>query len=108
GAMAPCFFRPSDERAMVQFLAPIAAAAPDARFYFYHMPSMTGVPLAMCEFIALATERIPNFVGVKYTHEDLSEYKLCVQQWGSQVELLFGRDELLIEAMAIGAEGAVG
>ncbi len=107
-AMSPCFFRPNDERTMVDFLVPIAAAAPDARFYFYHMPSMTGMLLDMAKFIPMALERIPNFGGVKYTHEDIAEFKACLRQWGSQIELFFGRDELLLEALAVGARGAVG
>jgi N-acetylneuraminate lyase len=107
-AMSTCFFRPRDARAMVDFLEPIAAAAPDSRFYFYHIPSMTGMPLSMTEFLPLAIERIPNFAGVKYTHENLDEFQQCLERWGTDLEFLFGRDELLLEALARGAQGAVG
>lgn len=107
-AMSTCFFRPTGEQTMVDFLAPIAAAAPDTRLYYYHMPSMTGMSLDMDQFIAAAVERIPNFAGVKYTHEDLPEFERCRQKWSPKIDLLFGRDELLLEALAVGAEGAVG
>jgi N-acetylneuraminate lyase len=107
-AMATCFFRPAGERALVNFLKPIAAAAPEAKFYFYHMPSATGVTVDMKTFISMAVEQIPNFGGIKYTHEDLTEFGACVKEWDGQLDLLFGRDELLLEALALGTRGAVG
>ncbi|QDU90490.1 4-hydroxy-tetrahydrodipicolinate synthase [Pirellulimonas nuda] len=106
--MSPTFFKPEGINGLLNFLSPIAAAAPATKFYYYYIPSMAGVPLAMSEFIAKAVERIPNFAGVKYTHENLEEFGDCLATWGDRIELFFGRDELLLPGMSIGAKAAVG
>lgn len=106
--MAPTFFQPAGIEVLLEFLSPIAAAAPSTKFYYYHIPSMTRMTLRMADFIALAVERIPNFAGVKYTHEDLEEFGHCQAVWGGRIELFFGRDELLLPGLSLGANAAVG
>ncbi|HEY0946897.1 MAG TPA: dihydrodipicolinate synthase family protein [Opitutaceae bacterium] len=108
GAMAPCFFKPRDADELVAWCEALAAAAPDVPFYYYHIPSMTGVTLPMVDFLARADGRIPSLAGIKYTHEDLDDYEACVQYSGGRYEILFGRDELLLEGWARQALGAVG
>ena len=107
GAMGPCFFEPSLE-GLVEFCAEMAAAAPDLPYYYYHMPSMTGVAFPMLDFLRAAGPRIPNLAGVKYTHEDLMDYDLCRRLDGGRFDMVFGRDEILLCALALGAEGAIG
>src|SRR5690606_14641888 len=46
-AMGPSFFRPPGVRELVDWCAGVAAAAGDLPFYYYHIPSMTGVSLPM-------------------------------------------------------------
>ena len=43
GSIAPSFFRPASVTDLVGFFAPVAAAAPELPFYYYNMPSITGV-----------------------------------------------------------------
>ena len=50
-AMAPCFFKPSSVKDLVDFFTPIAQSAPDLPFYYYNMPSMTGVSLSVPSFL---------------------------------------------------------
>lgn len=106
--MAPSFFLPRNVDELIDYLEPIAAAAPATDFYFYHLPSMTGVSLDMDEMIAKSAKRIPTFAGVKYTHEDLNEYQRCEARWRSKYRLLWGRDELLLPALSFHARGGVG
>lgn len=107
-ALAPSFFRPGNVAELVACCCDIAAAAPALPFYYYHMPSMTGVNLAMADFVPRAIEAIPTFAGVKFTHENLFDYGLTVAAAGDQRSILFGRDEILLSALALGATGAVG
>jgi N-acetylneuraminate lyase len=86
----------------------VAAAAPKLPFYYYHMPGMTGVNIPVREFLALAPSQIPNFVGVKFTHEDLGDYADSYALAQKRYSMLFGRDEILLSGLQIGAEGAVG
>lgn len=107
-ALAPMFFKPRNVDELVDWCEAVASAAPTLPFYYYNIPSMTGVNLPVAEFLAKAESRIPTLVGVKYTHEDFPDYGACVKAAGGKFDVLFGRDELLLEGTKAGAQGAVG
>jgi N-acetylneuraminate lyase len=107
-AMAPAAFRAETPADLVRYCALIAAAAPNTPFYYYHMPSLNGLKLDMVKTLRLLSETIPTFRGIKYTHEDLIEFALCLDEFGERYDLVFGRDELLLPALLIGARAAVG
>ncbi len=107
-ALAPMFFKPRNIDELVDWCEAVASAAPSLPFYYYNIPSMTGVALPVAEFLAKAADRIPTLVGVKYTHEDFPDYSACVKAAGGRFDILFGRDELLLEGTKAGALGAVG
>lgn len=86
----------------------IAESAPGLPYYFYYMPSRSGVMLPMTKFLTAAVDRIPNFAGVKFTHHDIGEFGECLAMLPPGVEMLYGRDELLLPALAVGATGAIG
>lgn len=107
-ALAPMFFKPRNLDELVDWCEAVASAAPSLPFYYYNIPSMTGVTLPVAEFLAKASARIPTLVGVKYTYEDFPDYGACVAAEGGRFDILFGRDELLLEGWKAGARGAVG
>lgn len=107
-AMAPDYFRPPTIPALVEFCGSIASAAPNLPFYYYHIPSMNGVNFAVIDFLKEASGKIPNLAGVKYTFEDLMDYHQCVVFENGRFDMLFGRDEIMLAALAMGAEGFVG
>jgi N-acetylneuraminate lyase len=102
------FFRPATTERLVEFCAQFAEAAPDLPFYYYHMPAMTGVNLPMTEFLQLGAKRIPSLAGIKFTDENLMNYAQCLHLEGGRFDILFGRDEILLAALSLGATGAVG
>jgi N-acetylneuraminate lyase len=102
------FFKPAGVEQLVDFCAPVAAAAPSLPFYYYHMPAMTGVNLPMTEFLRAAAKRIPNLAGIKFTDENLMSYVQCLNYDNARYNILFGRDEILLGALALGSTGAVG
>lgn len=108
GAMPPCFFRPASVDDLVACCADVAAAAPDTPFYYYHLPSMTGVAFPMIDFLRAAADRIPTLAGIKFTYEDLSDFGQCLEFQDRRFDLLFGRDEALLAGLALGATGAIG
>lgn len=108
GCMSPFFFKPAGVAGLVDWCERVAAAAPRLPFYYYHMPSMTGVSVKVSDFLGLAGMRIPNLAGIKFTFEDLEDYKRCLQLENGRFDVLFGRDELLLSGLALGARGAVG
>ncbi len=108
GAIPSIFHRPQGIDDLVDFAARIAAAALDLPFYYYHIPVLVGVNFPMAEFLRAGAERIPNLAGVKYSYEDLADYSLCRELDGGRFDCLFGRDEMLLSALVLGAEGAIG
>src|SRR3546814_595894 len=89
-------------------MAQIAAAAPNTPFYYYHIPALTGVGMDMLEFLQLGEEQIPNLAGIKYTAAAIHEYQACLNYKAGKFDVLYGYDELLLPALAVGAKGAVG
>jgi N-acetylneuraminate lyase len=106
--IAPSFLKPAGASELVAWCREIAAAAPKLPFYYYHMPAMTGVPIAATEFLRVAHGVIPTLAGVKFTHEDLMDYCRAGRIGGGRYAMLFGRDEILLAGLGFGAAGAVG
>jgi N-acetylneuraminate lyase len=77
-------------------------------YYYYHFPAMAGADLPVIEFLRLASKRIANLAGVKFTCENLMDYGRCLRFEAGRYDILFGRDEILLAALALGAKGAVG
>lgn len=107
-ALAPSYFRPPTINQLIDFLGAIAAAAPHTPFYFYDIPSWTGVQFSIVSFLERAQRQIPTFVGVKYTNADLTELQRALQFDGGRFDILWGSDESLLAGLALGCRGAVG
>jgi len=107
-AVPPWYFKPGSIDVLIDCLAEVAAGAPELPFYYYHIPSITGVSLDLLELLRQGPERIPNFAGAKYTANTVDEFQAMVAYEGGRFDLLFGRDEMLLSGLAAGARGAVG
>jgi N-acetylneuraminate lyase len=106
-ALAPSYFKPANVDALVACCAAVAESAPGTPFYYYDIPSMTGVNLPMPAFLAQAAARIPTFAGLKFTNSDFMAFQECLSV-APQLSLFWGYDELLLPALAVGVVGAVG
>ncbi len=106
--LAPFFFRPNGVAGLVDWCVQVACAAPQLPFYYHQIPSMTGVTLQVSEYLRLASKRIPNLAGVKYTFEDIEDCTRCIQLENGRFDILFGRDEMLLTSLGFGVRGAVG
>lgn len=107
-AVAAFYFKPASVNNLVDCMAEIAAAAPDMPFYYYHIPVITGMGIDMLEFLRLAEGKIPNLAGIKYTAATLHEYQACLNYKNGRFDILYGYDELLLPALAVGAQAAIG
>jgi N-acetylneuraminate lyase len=107
-AVPPYFMKPSGAHEVAASCAAIAEAAPQTPFFYYHIPSQSGVSLEMAALLPAARKLIPTFAGLKFTHEDIFDFGRCLDAAGDELELLFGRDEILTSGLAVGARGAVG
>ncbi|MFN0075027.1 MAG: dihydrodipicolinate synthase family protein [Prosthecobacter sp.] len=107
-ALAPSYFKPGNVATLVDSMAQIASAAPELPFYYYEIPTMTGLTLSPSEFLGQAADRIPNLAGIKFTSSNLMEYQLCRASHDGAFDIPFGFDEMMLGALALGATGAVG
>lgn len=105
-AVAPSYFRPASVEMLVRCCAEIANAAPGLPFYYYDIPSITGVRLSPRALLEAAAEHVPTLAGVKFSNPDLVEYQRCLQI--ARYDVPWGIDECLLAAIALGATGAVG
>jgi N-acetylneuraminate lyase len=107
-SVAAFYFKPGSVNTLVDSLAEIASAAPGLPFYYYHIPHLTGVNMDMIELLKSSEEKIPNLKGIKYTATTLWEYQSCLNYAQGRFDLLYGLDEMLLPALAVGAQGAIG
>jgi N-acetylneuraminate lyase len=99
--ISPCYLKPRSSEVLIECCRTVAAAAPNTPFYFYDIPALTGVAFP-------AAERIPSLVGVKFTNPDLMTFQRVLRACGGRLDVLFGMDEQLLGAVALGGKGAVG
>ncbi|MBO9154700.1 dihydrodipicolinate synthase family protein [Chitinophaga sp. GCM10012297] len=107
-SVAAFYFKPTTVSSLVKCMAKIASAAPNTPFYYYNIPTLTGVALDMVSFLTQAEEAIPTLAGIKYTASTLHEYQACLNYKNGKFDILFGYDEMLLSALAVGAKGAIG
>jgi N-acetylneuraminate lyase len=107
-AFAPSYFKPDSLESLIASCAEIATAAPRTPFYYYDIPSFTGVRLSMPDFLSLASERIPTLAGIKFSNPDLMAYQRCLHTLDGRFDMPWGFDEYLLAALALGGQGAVG
>ncbi len=105
--MAPFYFRPATVRDMADFIKSIAPACDGRPILLYHAPCITGVHLPLIDFLRIMLDEVPEFAGVKFTSENLYEFERCVAL-SDRIQMLFGRDEMLLGALAMGARAGVG
>ena len=106
--LPPSYFKPASLGDLVDWCARIAAEAADLPFYYYDIPSMSGVSFPIEQLLIEAPPRIRNFAGVKFTNLDLVSYRRSLDVAGDRFDLPWGTDEALLAALATGARGAVG
>ncbi len=107
-AMVPFYFRPGNARVLADCVKEIARHCEGKPLYLYHVPCMTKAFLDMYEFLAIMEQECENFAGVKYTDEDLCTFQRCIERYDGRFQMLYGRDEILLSAFAVGAEAGVG
>lgn len=105
---SPYYFKPADVDMLARACIEVASAVADMPFYYYHIPVLTGVEFPMYDLLKAIDGRIPNFAGIKHTHEDFMDFLSCMQYKNGKYDMLWGRDENMLPALSLGAKAAVG
>ncbi len=107
-ATCPNYFPVDSVEVLARCMQRVAEAAPQLPFYYYHIPSLTGSNLSMPRFLELASRRIPNLAGLKFTSPELHTFAQCCHAAEGALQIAWGTDEMLLPALAMGANSAIG
>jgi len=66
------------------------------------------VNFSMISLLNAIDNKLPNFAGIKYTHEDFMDFLSCINYKNGKYDMLWGRDETMLSALVLGTKGAVG
>lgn len=105
---SPFYFKPANVHMLAKSCEEIANTVPDMPFYYYHIPVLTGGNYSMFELLKALDGKVDNFAGIKYTHEDFMDFQSCMSFKNGKYDMLWGRDENMLSALALGTKGAVG
>lgn len=105
---APYYFEPVDVAMLAKACMAVAEIVPGLPFYYYHIPVLTGVNFPMISLLKEIDGKLPNFAGIKYTHEDFMDFLSCLHFAEGKYDMLWGRDENMLPALSLGTKGAVG
>ena len=105
---APFYFKPANVKVLADCCREVASVVPHMPFYYYHIPVLTGVNFPMVDLLEAIGDTISNFVGIKYTHEDFMDFLSCQNYKNGKYEMLWGRDENMLSALALGTKGFIG
>lgn len=105
---APFYFKPANADMLAQTCKAIADQIPDMPFYYYHIPVLTGVNISMFDLLNAIDGLIPNFAGIKYTHEDFMDFQSCMNFKDGRYKMMWGRDENMLSALVLGNKASIG
>lgn len=105
---APFYFKPASPELLAESCREVASVVPELPFYYYHIPVLNGVNFQIIDLLKAIDGNIPNFAGVKYTHEDFMDFLSCMHYQEGKYQMLWGRDENMLPALALGTKAAVG
>lgn len=108
-AMVPTFyFRPKTLNDLIDQCRYVASAAPAIPFYYYNIPSLTGVNFPLLSFVEQAAKEIPTFAGLKNSFNDLADYQNCLHFSKGDHSMYWGTDEVFMMVYAAGNRHYVG
>ncbi|XP_045502621.1 N-acetylneuraminate lyase-like [Colias croceus] len=102
------YFKPKTVAELVDYIAEVAKCAPNLPVLYYHIPKMTLVEISMPAFVRAATAKVPNFRGLKFTSNDLSEGAQVLRSLAEGQEMFLGAETLLAPAALLGIKSSIG
>ena len=107
-AAPPVYYKIRSEDQLIKTFEKIVSEVPDMPFYYYHIPSLTGFDFDMEKFLRMSSGRLPSLCGIKFTSADIDGYQHSLNLSKEKYQILYGKDEMLLSGLAVGAEAVVG
>ena len=92
--------------ALAKTMAEVSAGAPGLPFYYYHIPSRTGVTVKMEELLKAADTYFPGLTAIKFTDVDFLDFERCVRYRDGHYTMLYGHEEMTLSALPLGASAS--
>lgn len=105
---APYYQKAGNVRDLALTLSEVSSAAPGMPFFYYHIPCLTNVNFAMYDLLREMDKVIPDLAGIKYTFENVMDYQLCLEFKDRKYNMMWGRDEMMLPALSVGADTFIG
>lgn len=105
----PFYFRDVEQEGVYQAYAAVieAAGAPIPPLLLYHIPQVTGIPVAVDTLLRLA-ERYPKVVrGIKDSGADLAYTRDLLSRFAARGVVLVGTEAHIPEVMTLGGKGTI-
>lgn len=79
---------------MVQWVQDVASAVPTLPVFYYHLDVINYTPYPINRFLELASTRIPNLCGMKFTDYNSLVMGLCLDACDGKYTVLMGREDV--------------
>ncbi|XP_025987091.2 N-acetylneuraminate lyase isoform X2 [Solenopsis invicta] len=96
------YFKPTTPKQLIEYLEIIGKAAPKTPLLYYHIPMLTNVNIHMGQFLESVGDKIPSFVGIKFTSANLEEGAQALHADNRKYTIFLGNDQLINAACALG------
>ncbi|XP_071558043.1 N-acetylneuraminate lyase-like isoform X3 [Temnothorax nylanderi] len=102
------YFKPTTPEQLIEYLEIIGKAAPKTPLLYYHIPMMTNVnSIHMGQFLESIGDRIPSFVGIKFTSFNLEEGAQALRADNKKYTIFLGNNQLINAAYALGMDSFI-
>lgn len=105
GMLPPVYLKARGVAELVESCAYVASGAPELPFYYYDIPTLSGVRVPTADFLDRTRDVIESWGGVKFSNPDHAVMQECIERGHTT---LYGCDEALLAGLVLGAHGAVG
>ncbi|XP_076629686.1 N-acetylneuraminate lyase isoform X2 [Colletes latitarsis] len=101
------YFKPTTSDQLTKYLKLVSDAAPNTPLLYYHIPMLTNVNVHMGQFLESLGEKIPTFVGIKFTSANLEEGAQALHADNKKYVIFLGNDQLMGAATALGMDSFI-
>lgn len=101
------YFKPTTISQLTDYLEMVSKAAPNTPLLYYHIPMLTNVNIHMGQFLESLGDRIPTFVGIKFTSSNLDEGIQALNAANKKYTVFLGNDQLVNAGCAHGMDSYI-
>ncbi|XP_071628586.1 LOW QUALITY PROTEIN: N-acetylneuraminate lyase-like [Temnothorax longispinosus] len=101
------YFKPTTPQQLIEYLEIVGKAAPKTPLLYYHIPMLTNVNIHMGQFLEAIGDKIPSFVGIKFTSANLEEGAQALRADNEKYVIFLGNDQLINAASALGMDSFI-